>query len=296
MGDGGSNTGHDAARAMLDAFASVGAARFDLTWTTHAGEKEYFRAGVSLTELRKAMPAMLDRAVEHRRNVIVRPHGDGVTFIQLDDLKAPALSRLAPAVFLALQTSPENFQAWVAIDGAQDEEFIRRLKRGVGADKTASGATRVAGSLNFKDKYAPEFPRVAIHQANLGRKATAAELERLGLVSAPEARPEFVRPARSAPGGNRRWPSYAIALDRAPLNHEGSGPDTSSADISWCMTAITWGWSVDETAHRLMEERDSKAHTRGPKYAGETARKAALFVAQRKPQPRPERTTEHGRR
>jgi hypothetical protein len=104
--------------------------------------------------------------------------------------------------------------------------------------------------------------------------------------TAPEARPEFVRPARSAPGTNRKWPSYAIALDRAPLNHEGSGPDTSSADIAWCMTAITWGWGVDETAHRLMEEPDSKAHTRGPKYAEETARKAALFVAQRKPQPK----------
>ena len=295
MSDGVNNTGHDAARAMFDAFASVGAARFDLTWTTHAGEKEYFRAGVSLTELRKAMPAMLDGAVEHRRNVIVRPHGDGVTFIQLDDLKAPALSRLAPAVFLALQTSPGNFQAWVALDGAQDEEFIRRLKRGVGADKTASGATRVAGSLNFKDKYAPDFPRVAIHQANPGRKTSAAELERLGLVAAPEARPEFVPPARSAPGSNRKWPSYAIALDRAPLNHEGSGPDSSSADISWCMTAITWGWSVDETARRLMEEPNSKAHTRGPKYAEETARKAALFVAQRKPQPK-SRATEHGRR
>ena len=296
MSDGGKSTGHDAAQAMLDAFASVGAARFDLTWTTHAGEKEYFRAGVSLSELRKAMPAMLDVAVEHRRNVIVRPHGDGVTFIQLDDLKAPALSRLAPAVFLALQTSPGNFQAWVACDGAQDEEFIRRLKRGVGADKTASGATRVAGSLNFKDKYAPDFPRVAIHQASPGRKTSAAELERLGLVAEPEARPAFVPPARPAPGSNRKWPSYAIALDRAPLNHEGSGPDTSSADISWCMTAITWGWSVDETARRLMEEPESKAHTRGPKYAEETARKAALFVAQRRAQPKPYRTTEHGRR
>jgi hypothetical protein len=107
IGPGANNTGHDAARAMLDAFASVGAARFDLTWTTHAGEKEYFRAGVSLTELRKAMPEMLDGAVEPRRNVIVRPHGDGVTFIQLNDLKAPALSRLAPAVFLAFRPRPE---------------------------------------------------------------------------------------------------------------------------------------------------------------------------------------------
>ena len=45
---------------------------------------------------------------------------------------------------------------------AEDKDFARRLRKGTGADPTASGATRVAGSLNFKDKYAPDFPRVAI--------------------------------------------------------------------------------------------------------------------------------------
>src|SRR5271169_5526285 len=128
--------------------------------------------------------------------------------------------RLAPPAFFTLQTSPANFQAWIAMSGAEDKDFARRLRKGTGADATASGATRVAGSLNFKDKYAPDFPRVAIEQAQPGRKTTAAELERLGLVAAPEARAEFVRPARPSPGSNRKWPSYAIALERAPLNHE----------------------------------------------------------------------------
>ena len=89
--------------------------------------------------------------------MIVRPHGPGVTFIQLDDLKADKLARLAPAVFLILETSPGNFQAWLALAGDEDKDFARRLRKGTGADTTASGATRVAGSLNFKDKYAPEF-------------------------------------------------------------------------------------------------------------------------------------------
>ena len=70
--------------------------------------------------------------------------------------------------------------------GAEDKDFARRVRKGAGADTTASGATRVAGSLNFKDKYAPDFPRVAIHAADPGRKATPTELERLGLVAAPE--------------------------------------------------------------------------------------------------------------
>jgi hypothetical protein len=42
------------------------------------------------------------------------------------------------------------------------EDFTRRLKKGVGADVTASGATRVAGTMNYKRKYEPDFPKVAI--------------------------------------------------------------------------------------------------------------------------------------
>src|ERR1700684_1321568 len=95
MGDDGAQIGHIEALAMLDTFASVGATCFDLTWTTRAGEKEFFRRSVSLAELTRTLPAMLDAAIAKQRNLIMRPHGDGVTFIQLDDLKADRLSRVA---------------------------------------------------------------------------------------------------------------------------------------------------------------------------------------------------------
>jgi hypothetical protein len=47
------------------------------------------------------------------------------------------------------------------------------------------------------------------------------------------------------------------------------------------MIAITWGWSVDETADRLMEE-STKAQTSGRPYAALTARNAALAVERRR--------------
>ena len=47
---------------MLDAFASVGATRFDVTWTTCAGEKEWFRRGMSFYDLARNLPRMLDEA------------------------------------------------------------------------------------------------------------------------------------------------------------------------------------------------------------------------------------------
>jgi hypothetical protein len=171
MGEDSANTGHTEARAMIEAFASVGATRFDVTWTNAAGEKELFRRGVSLADLHRTVPAMLDIAPAHQRNVIVRPYGPGVTCIQLDDLKADQIPPLARAAFLTIETSPGNYQAWLALPGREDKDFARRLRKGTGADTTASGATRVAGSLNFKDKYAPDFPRVQIRAAHPGRQA-----------------------------------------------------------------------------------------------------------------------------
>jgi hypothetical protein len=287
---------HIEAQAMLDTFASVGATHFDVTTTTCAGDKNSFRRSVSLADLTHSLPAMLDAAAGKEINVIVRPHGAGVTFIQLDDLKVASLPALAAPVFLVLETSPGNFQAWVAMPEGEDKDFARRLRKGTGADPTASGATRVAGSLNFKDKYAPNFPRVRSHHANLGRLAEAAELERLGLVAEPEL-PAPVRnsPASLRPGpGNRKWPSYARCLEGAPFNHDETGRDISKADFVWCMTAITWGWTVAETAARLMEE-STKAQENGEGYAELTARNAAAAVERRRQPPRQHQAAEHGR-
>ena len=291
MGETETTTAHSEAQAMLDTFASVGVTRFDVTRTTRAGDKDWFRRGVSLADLARTLPAMLDAAIAAQRNMIVRPHGTGVSFIQLDDLAADQLARLAPAVFLTLETSPGNFQAWLALPGREDKDFARRVRRGTGADATASGATRVAGSLNFKDKYAPDFSRVTIREARIGHKTTAAELERLGLVAPPEELPPL--PPARAGGGTRTWPSYGHALDGAPLDSEGQGPDRSRADFVWCMTAITWGFGVDATAERLIEE-SSKARANGKSYAQQTARNAALAVERRR-QPRRQRTAEHER-
>jgi hypothetical protein len=279
MGEAETTTAHGEARAMLDIFASVGATRFDMTSTNCTGNKQWFRRGVPLADLAPILAAMLDGATAQQRNLIVRPHGPGTSFIQLDDLKADQLARLAPAVFLTLETSPGNFQAWLAIRGREDKEFARRVRRGAGADETASGATRIAGSLNFKDKYAPNFPRVAIRHARPGHLTTAADLDRLGIVAPPE---DFAPlPPPRAVSGNRTWPSYAHALDGAPLDSEGQGPDRSRADFVWCMTAITWGFGVDEAAERLMEE-SSKARGNGKTYARLTARNAALAVDRRR--------------
>jgi hypothetical protein len=289
MGEAGIIAAHSEARKMLDTFASVGATRFDVTRTNAAGDKVSFERGVARSDLARALPAMLDHAIVRHLNVIVRPAGFGVSFLQLDDLGADQLTRLAPAVFLILETSPGNFQAWLAMPGREDKEFARRVRRGTGADATASGATRVAGSVNFKDKYAPNFPQVAIREARAGHLTSAAELDLLGLVAAPEELPPLPPARIRMPSSNRTWPSYTHALDGAPLDSEGQGPDRSRADFVWCMTASTWGFGVDEIAERLIEE-SSKARANGKSYAVTTARNAALAVDRRRKTPAQKRS------
>jgi hypothetical protein len=49
------------------------------------------------------------------------------------------------------------------------------------------------------------------------------------------------------------------------------------ADFVFCMTAIDWGFGVEATAERLLEE-SSRAREKGPDYALLTARNARLAV------------------
>jgi hypothetical protein len=119
------------------------------------------------------------------------------------------MERVKPASFLGIETSPGNYQAWVAIPtGEADKDFARRLRKGAGADDTASGATRIAGSLSFKDKYAPSFPRVEIIHTAPGLMASPDQLEALGLVAAPEKTAPPVHRVSPAQTGTKQWPSY----------------------------------------------------------------------------------------
>ena len=268
-----------AALEMLDAFASVGAQRFDLTLTDATGKKVEFRGHRTLEHLRPAMPAILQEAAERKHNVIVRPRSPGVTLIQLDDLGEDMAARLRPASFLILRTSPGNFQVWVAVaDG--DAGFARLLRKAAGADLTASGATRVSGSLNVKQKYAPAFPVVETIHVSPGLIVTRAELEALGIVASPEkTNPAAARFSHRRPE-DRGWPSYQRCVENAPPARSGDRPDISRADYTFCLLAIDWGWSVEESAARLIQE-SGKAQENGEAYALRTAQSAAAALQRR---------------
>jgi|SRR5579884_1749343 len=276
---GGAGEAAQQAGDMLAAFASVGAERFDLTYTDAAGVKVGFRSNQLLDSLRLALPNILRQSTDLQHNVIVRPRSGGATLIQLDDLGHDAAEQLRPVSFLVLRTSPGNHQAWVAVaDAAAD--FGRRLRKGTGADLTASGATRVSGSLNFKDKYAAAgFPRVETVHCRPGLIVTRSDLEALGVAAPPEISPP-PRRASHRQSGRKAWPSYERCVQSAPPARGSDRPDISRADFTFCLLAIDWGWGIEDTAARLMQV-SSKAQENGEAYALRTAQNAAAAIERR---------------
>ena len=256
QGAGGAFDPITEALRLLDLFASVGADAFDITHTNLHQEKRGFRPAQSLAQARASMPYLVPSAARRQNNLIVRPRSKTVALIQLDDLPPDHLARIAPAAFLVLQTSAQGIQAWVAVQDAP-KGFAARLKEGTGADKEASGATRVAGTANFKPAYAPDFPTVRIVAAQPGRIVAPATLEALGMVAPEKARPipPAVASRTLAAPRTSKWPSYARCLENAPVGASGHAKRTS-ADFVWCKIALSWGHGVEDTAARLLLESD----------------------------------------
>lgn len=269
---------------MLDLFASVGADAFDITHINLAQEKRGFRPAQSVAEAKTSMPYLVPNAARRQNNIIIRPRSQAVKLVQLDDLTPENRDRIAPAAFLILQTSPKGIQAWVAVKDAP-KGFAARLKIGTGADKEASGAVRVAGTQNFKPAYAPDFPVVAITQAQPGLVVTPQTLDALGVV-APEPFKLTPPPVASSPSAPKtaKWPSYEQCLAGAPIGPTGN-PKRTSADFVWCKIALSWGHGVEAVTARLLEV-SSKAQENGEAYARQTAEHADYAARQRNALPR----------
>jgi RepB DNA-primase N-terminal domain len=277
MADHTDSTAQSQAQHMLDAFASVGVQQFDIAHTNIDQEKRGYRRAQTLRQAQTSMPYLLDSAPRRQNNVILRPHHPpAVVLVQLDDLKQEQLERIRPAAFLVLQTSPGNYQAWVAVLGG-DREFAGRFRKGTHADLNASGSVRMAGTFNFKREYGPNFPMVTIEEAHPGRIMTRAELEGRGLVAPAPPKPEAPAfPLRCSDRPHRpAWPSYERCLDEA-LNR---GRKRSSADFTFCCIAIDhFKRTPEETAAKLLEVSE-KARENGEAYALDQAKNAAAKVA-----------------
>lgn len=293
MAESLNNPNQQAALQMVDIFTQSGADRFDVTLTNANGDKIRYRPNLTTAEVRHKIPQSLALSSQEKHNIIIRPRDsrENVFFVQLDDLKQENLEKVEAIAFMTIETSPNNYQAWVAVSTepqTDEKEVARNLRKTAGADLTASGATRLAGTQNFKEKYAPHYPTITIRSYEVGLVVSVQELNAKGLLTTPTPQTSPTpRPIRrnSYTYQNEkkpsRFPDYNKCLQNAPPNSEGNAQDTSRADFTWCMIAIDWGWTVQETAQQLLMERNSssKRQRDGERYAMLTAQRAAEAVA-----------------
>ena len=134
-----------------------------------------------------------------------------------------------------------------------------------GYDKSASGATRVAGTENFKLKYAPAYPVVTIKESHPGRAMTPETLEQIRLLaSVPQpvkaAELKFTRRLPSRSCREKQWQSYKESLARAGPNQDGTGPDRSTAEFWWCYFALKNGYSKEETEAKRFTWEEALLH------------------------------------
>jgi RepB DNA-primase from phage plasmid len=113
---------------------------------------------------------------------------------QLDDFTAEETAQVELHAFMTVCTSSGNYQVWLAIcdepqesDGETAKLFRTRVRRSSGADHSTTEAVRIAGSTNFKRKYAPAFPLIELVRVAAGKTVTAAVLEKAGLPAPREA-------------------------------------------------------------------------------------------------------------
>ena len=298
---GGMNTidssAESEARRMLDAFTSVGADRFHVTFTNISEEQTGFFKNRTAASMRYNLPAWVRRSGTVRpyslpatekepsetllagENLIIRPYTPpAVVLVQLDDLEQKELDRVRAAAFLILRTSAKErgFQAWLAVEGG-DRDLTSRLKRGIGADMSASGSVRLAGTGNYKRAYKGGFPTVAIEELHAGRTVKRPQLESMHLVPAiPSGTESPDSPLRCSERPRRlAWPDYERCLQGA----QSRGQKRSSADFTFCCVAIDhFKRTAEETAEKLMEV-SAKAKENGRGYAIGQATRAAEKVA-----------------
>jgi hypothetical protein len=254
--------------AALDVFESVGASDFEVTHLhdpSPANDKKREYEPVDGATFRENLETYLEMNRKEQAggeywSMAVRPRSERVTFWQVDEATRATCGRYRAVSFLQIETSPDNYQCWLAIsDELEKEELDAARKRllsvvkRTGGNGGSFGALRWPGSRNQKPirKQADgSQPIVRIVYSEMGRVTTIAELEELGLLAPPvekAERPNFKVCANKVP---TKWPSWEQELGYCRLKESGD-PDRSEADFRWCRTAFLWGWSDTDVAAEL---------------------------------------------
>jgi hypothetical protein len=303
----------DEARLTVEAFESVGCDKFKAVFVgiyPLTGEAERFgsepkQKGESITgaQIKLRLPQYIKRNRAQGHNVALRAWG---AIIQVDDCTAQIMEHLKPFAFLITETSPGNYQVWLALpkpfigaDGkisAEGKALRTRLMKkfqenGEPANGGAYGSTRLPGTLNIKEKYQGSFPQIHVVYVAMGRIVTPEELEQAGLLADAPAVPALTlveSPRYSNSKLPTEWPDYQYYVSRAPAKEDGQ-PNLNSADESFVVRCLALGHPRYSVGAKLRSLRDKAANRAD--YVERTLDSAEAWLASQPAQNGRERAT-----
>jgi hypothetical protein len=175
--------------------------------------------------------------------------------VQQDDLNRNTLEKLLPFAFLAFETSPNRFQAWIATNAPQNYLYVERgLCKALGTDKGASGATRLPGTKNMKP--GRDGCLIRLIKAK-GQIVKVDELEKafgfdIQKMIDEEAKPLFsaTENPNTKKWNGRSFPSYSMTR----------GKTASERDASFLKTCLNWGIPESEAIAELVRQAGRKKH------------------------------------
>jgi hypothetical protein len=207
-------------------------------------------------------------------------------FVLIDDLSIRnvyALDRRGFSPSVVVESSPENFQAWLNLGRRVGKEVMTLVARHVAstldADQGAANwrqAGALAGFTNCKAKYQRRdglYPFVRLHMAQhqVVPRAKALIRDAKRVHAAEHAARERAR-AYYAGRGPRKVEDIAVFHERAKYES-----DLHRADFAWAIHALSGGWSeerVEETILRARDLRHKGSRREQEKYARRTVCKA----------------------
>jgi GT2 family glycosyltransferase len=174
------------AELMIAMFLSVDRDCFDLVTMADDGNVIESIQALGPEEILGRLPRVLQEAEEKNLNVLIRlvsgKRPAEAALIRIDELDDAAMCKVRPFAFLTLETSPQRYQCWLAVNKRHWHD-VAALRRWAGQSRM-DDSFRLAGSRAARREYQRtngSYPRVRLVEAATGMMVSIHQLETSGL-------------------------------------------------------------------------------------------------------------------
>ena len=278
------------AQNWFHTLARAGAEYFIVRAVPDAGGKVYSARVPAEKASRELYLNFLQRLNRDKHHIYARP--EGYRFVLVDDVQdIDEVLQYHPT--LVVETSPGNHQAWYALpETPRDREHAKAICRGyaavLGSDPGSAEPDhlgRVAGFINWKRRYAPEYPIARLIHVNTGTVAErrVVHSERVW-ISTPSTGDPIVRAVRDL------FHRHHWNVPRRRKIFREPGVDRSARDFAYAAYVLErdldqHGMVRQRAIERIRErlyERSTKAMERGDEYVARTITAAWRFVVKKR--------------